>query len=408
MAAHATAARVEARYRWVIEGSVLLLQFAMGLNFLAVAPMFPLIIDEYGVSRAAASLLVGATALGVAVALVPASLYGARVGSRAALATGGLLMSAMLLAPFASNFPLLLAARVSFALGSAVVLSSTPAVVMRWFPPRELPLVNGLNVIAQSLGVTTSMLIAASLAASIGWQAALATLACATAAATTLWIVLGRGVSGSVGGDAFSFAALGGVIRNRTALTLGAGAACAIGSNVSFGSWLPTYYNEDFGFTLQEAGAIASLLAVAGIAGSLLGSVLPTRFPARRPYLIAAGLLIPVASFGAFTTAEPVVLYPSLVLLGIAGWLFFPALFTIPMELPGVTPERVGTMVAFVLSTGNLGGFLAPLVVGALRDASGAYTPGLAMAAVLAFGLAVAGFIIPETAASNRHEGARP
>jgi cyanate permease len=395
----------------VVEASVLVLQFAMGLNFLAVAPMFPLIIDEYGVSRAAASLLVGATALGVAVALVPASLYGARVGSRAALTTGGALMSAMLLAPLASSFPLLLAARVSFALGSAIVLSSTPAVVMRWFPARELPLVNGLNVVAQSLGVTTSMLIAARLAEGIGWQAALAALACMTAAATALWMLLGRGVSGSAGSDAFSFAALRGVVRNRTALLLGVGAACAIGSNVSFSSWLPTYYNEDFGFTLQQAGAIASLLAVAGIAGSLLGSVLPARFPARRPYLIAAGMLIPVAAFGSFTTAQPVVLYPSLVLLGVAGWLFFPALFTIPMELPGVTPERVGTMVAFVLSTGNTGGFLAPLVVGALRDATGSYTPGLAMAAVLALGLAVAGYIIPETAAAatrSRERAAAP
>jgi cyanate permease len=217
-------------------------------------------------------------------------------------------------------------------------------------------------------------------------------------------------VSGGTAGGAFSLAALTSVVRNRTALLLGIGAACAIGSNVSFGSWLPTYYNEHFGFTLQQAGAIASLLAVSGIAGSLLGSLLPARVPARRPYLIAAGLLIPVASVGCFVTDEAAVLYPSLVVLGIAGWLFFPALFTIPMELPGVTPERVGTLVAFVLSTGNLGGFVAPLFVGFVRDATGSYAPGLAVAAVLAFGLAVAGYFIPETAAaaSRRTKGAVP
>jgi cyanate permease len=101
------------------------------------------------------------------------------------------------------------------------------------------------------------------------------------------------------------------------------------------------------------------------------------------------------------------VFYPSLILLGIAGWLFFPALFTIPMELPGITHERVGMVVAFVLSTGNLGGFLAPLFVGAVRDATGTYAPGLAMAAVLAVGLAIAGYMIPETAtAVRRREGA--
>ena len=129
-------------YRWVIEGCMLLLQFAMGLSFLAVAPLFPLIIDEYGLSRASASLLVGATSLGVAVALVPSSLIVSRLGGRLTIALGGLLMSAMALAPFAMNFPVLLATRVSFALGAAVILSSTPVVVMRWFPPRELALIS--------------------------------------------------------------------------------------------------------------------------------------------------------------------------------------------------------------------------------------------------------------------------
>ncbi len=398
--AAATAPASEAaRYRWVIEASLLLLQFSMGFSFLAVAPMFPLIIDDYGISRAVASLLVGATALGVALALVPASLFAARVGSRAALTTGGVLMSAMLLAPPATSFPVLLAARVSFALGAATVLSTTPAVVMRWFPLRELPLINGLNVVAQSLGVTLSMLIAASLAEAVGWQAALAILACTTAAATTLWLVVGRGPGGGAAGSSFSLALLKQQLRDRTTLLLGGGAACAIGANVSFGSWLPTYYEEEFGFTLQQAGLAASVLAMSGIAGSLLGSLLPARFPARRPYLIAAGVLIPIASLGCFTTEQPAVLYPSLVMLGISSWLFFPALFTIPMELPGVTPERVGTAVAFVLSTGNLGGFFAPLFVGAVRDATGAFAPGLAIAAFLALGLAVAGYLIPETAA---------
>ena len=74
------------RYRWVIEAAVLLLQFSMGLSFLAPAPLFPLIIDDFEVSRATASLLVGVTALGVGLAMIPCSILAARLGTRASLA----------------------------------------------------------------------------------------------------------------------------------------------------------------------------------------------------------------------------------------------------------------------------------------------------------------------------------
>ena len=162
-----TVAQVEP-YRWVVEGVLLLLQFAMGLSFLAVAPLFPLIIDDFGVSRASASLLVGGTALGVALALIPCSIVAARMGTRASLGVAGALMSVMALTPLVGSFSLLLAARITFAVGGAMTLTATAPVIMRWFPPRELPMVNGINVVAQSLGVTISMVIAPRLAVVVG------------------------------------------------------------------------------------------------------------------------------------------------------------------------------------------------------------------------------------------------
>ena len=60
------------RYRFVVEGTLLWVQIAMGLSFIAVAPLFPLIIDEYGVDRATASLLIGGTALAFAISTIRA------------------------------------------------------------------------------------------------------------------------------------------------------------------------------------------------------------------------------------------------------------------------------------------------------------------------------------------------
>ena len=148
--------------KWTIEAALLLVQFGMGLGFLSPAPLFPLIIDEYDVSRAAASLLVGGTSLGVALALVPASILPARIGTRWAVTLGGALLASMLLTPLANSFVALLVLRILFSLGAAVLLSALPAVVVRWFEPRELAPVNGLGIVAQTLGVATSMSVAAS------------------------------------------------------------------------------------------------------------------------------------------------------------------------------------------------------------------------------------------------------
>lgn len=186
--------------KWTIEAALLLVQFGMGLGFLSPAPLFPLIIDEYDVSRAAASLLVGGTSLGVALALVPASILPARIGTRWAVTLGGALLASMLLTPLANSFVALLVLRILFSLGAAVLLSALPAVVVRWFEPRELALVNGLGIVAQTLGVATSMSVAASVAAVVGWHLTLTLFAAVVGTATVVWVVMSAGAASDAAG----------------------------------------------------------------------------------------------------------------------------------------------------------------------------------------------------------------
>ena len=388
-----------APYRFVISGSVLVLQVGMGMNFLAVAPLFPLIVDDFGVDQATVGLLVSASSLAVALALLPGSVLAGRLGSRTALALGGLCMSVAALAPLAGSFPLLLGTRVVFALGAAITLGTVPGIVMRWFPERELPLVNGANVVGQSLGMATSMLAGAAIAEAVGWQQALLAFGSVNAVGTLLWLALAREPARGAAPVAPQIAARDIVLslRDRTTLLLALGVAGGLGAYISLSSWLPTHYHEEFGFSLQRAGAVTALLSFFGIAGSLLGSMLPLRVPARRPFLMLAGVTLPLLGLGSFMVSEPLILYPSIALFGVMAWLYFPVVFTIPMELPGMTPERVGVVVAAVMSAGNVSGFVFPLVVGVLSDQTGGFRPGLALCSGLAAALLIAGYLLPET-----------
>jgi cyanate permease len=386
------------RSKWTIEAALLLVQFGMGLSFLAVAPLFPLIIEDYGISRASASLVVGATSLVVALALVPASALPARLGTRGAVLVGGVLMSAMALSPLALVFPAMLAIRLLFALGGAVLLSALPAVIVRWFEPRELALVNGLGIIAQTLGVAASMSFGARVAGFIGWQGTLGAFGAVTCVATAGWFIVSAGTPRDGGGAAsLSLGDMRAVAFDRITVLLGLGFAGALGANISLASWLPTFYQEQFGFSLERAGAIASILTLFGMVGSLLGSVLPLRIPRRRPFLIGAGLVLPVAAFGCFTTSSSIVLLPSLALFGVSTAIFIPVMLTIPMEVARIGGARSAVAVAVILGAGNLSGFVLPLAIGALRDGTGSFTLGLGVAAVLALALAGAGVLVPET-----------
>ncbi|MEI7925961.1 MAG: MFS transporter, partial [Chloroflexota bacterium] len=194
----------------------------------------------------------------------------------------------------------------------------------------------------------------------------------------------------------FRMSVLRAVVGNRTVLLLSAGLAGALGAFISIQSWLPTFYNAQRGYSLEEAGAIGGLLSFFGIVGALLGSTLPVRVPQRRPFLIAGGVGIPLFAAGAILFDQPV-LYVALLLLGIAGWIFMPVVFTIPMEIPGMTGARVGIAVALVLGAGNLAGFFVPLMVGTLRDLTGSFTLGLALACGLAPLMALCALAMPET-----------
>ena len=132
-------------HRWIIQAMLMLLQVGMGLNFMAPTPLFPVIMDEFEISRSAVSLLVSATIIVITVALLPGGLLIAKMGSKRSMTVAGLFMSAHLLTPLIDSFALLVALRLLFGMGVAITIPATSAIIMEWFKPSELPLLNGIT-----------------------------------------------------------------------------------------------------------------------------------------------------------------------------------------------------------------------------------------------------------------------
>lgn len=388
------------RYRFVVGGLIVLLNLSIGLSFYAISPLLPVIINDFGISRTAASLLIGLVILVQAIFSIPGGILVARMDKKLMLAAGGLLSSCMVLAFLSHSFGVLLTLRLVYGLGMAIMWPATGPLVMQWFSRRERPLWNSLNMAANSAGITISMFIAAPLAEAIGWREALSVLSIVAVVASMLWIVLGRSKAAQSGTEAqqrFSLREIRETVFSRTTLLMSMADASSYALYSAVTSWLPTYYNEVQGFSLTQVGLITGFLPFAGLIAVLMGGAMAAKFQRRKPLLLVPGIFMAVAAVGSFISGNLAIIYPSVFVLGFVSWFWPPILFVIPMELPGASPEKVAMVWGTVGTLASVMAFISPLTVGAMTDALGSYVPGFSLWAGFSLFFLLAVFLLPET-----------
>jgi len=390
-------------YRFVIAGLIALLAFSGGLSFFATGPITPIIIDHYAVSHSAVGLLTGLGALIHVVLAIPVSTLVGRVGLKKLVTFGALALSAPVLSFAATDsFALLLMTRAIFSLGFLVMFPASDPLFMQWFKPRELPVVNGLFIVSFSLGIATSTFVVAPLADVIGWETALSVFGGFSLVAALFWVALGR--AGTVERSREPHATrdrVVSVMRSRVALLLAMADASAVTVLTVSLAWLPTYFSDVHGISLSKAGMLMGLMSVAGVFALVLASLLSLRVASRRPLIIIPGVVIGFAAFGTFLLADTPAVYLAVIALGLATWFYMPALMTLPMELYADDPARVSVIFAFLVGTSGVAMFVSPVTVGALFDITGSFVPGLALFAIVSWGLAIAGFLLPEAGPSK-------
>ncbi|HZU63306.1 MAG TPA: glucose/galactose MFS transporter [Novosphingobium sp.] len=179
-----------------------------------------------------------------------------------------------------------------------------------------------------------------------------------------------------------------GVWRNRRLVAGALAIFCYVGAEVSIGSLLISYLGlpRVLALPMGEAGHFVALYWLGAMAGRFVGSFTLGRVPAGRQLaghgLAAIGLIgLSLASSGWLAAA-------SLIGVGLANSIMFPALFTLSLEELG-EEAPIG---AALLCMAIVGGAILPLVTGGLADLVGLgwapVVPALCYGAVVSFGLA--------------------
>lgn len=394
--------RQEDRYRFVVGGLVIWAYCASGVSFSAISPILPIITDDYDIGHAAAGILVGVVSVVWGTFGLPGGLVVGWLGIKRTVSIGWFLTAAVSLTAFSPNFEGLIAIRVAFGLGMAILIPATGPLIMQWFRPKEMPIITSLNMASVTLGMVVAMATVVPLADAFGWQRAMGLFGVFGLIGAFAWLVWGKAEEET--GDSrpiVTWAEIRTVIGNRTVLLMAAADAAAFSQYMVLSGWLPTFYNETRDMTLTEAGFITSLLPFAGIFGVLLGGLLPLKVESKRIFFIAPGVMIGVGGLGTFLVDNAAATYFCVMLVGMGSWLYIPVFMILPMELPGMTPQRVALVWGWIMGVTGLASFVAPLGVGAWRDASDTFIPGFIFFAVLSWVLFIVGFKIPETRAKR-------
>ena len=263
---------------------------AAGLNLFALSPLLPLAIEDYGISHWKAGLLVSLPMLVGAAIGIPGGMLIARVGVKRAYMWAWVAMALLALAPVVPNFYVLLILRLAYGVGLALMVVATGPLVMQWFRPKEMLVINSLNTAILSLGVAASVAGAVPLAGLLGWKMTLTVFSAVGIFGALLWPAAPRDRdTGEERRPGISVREVITVLRGRAVALLVAADMGIFIQYTALTTWLPSFYEEARGISLQEAGFITSILPFVGIFAVLSGGAVPFLFETFRSKLAVFG-----------------------------------------------------------------------------------------------------------------------
>lgn len=389
------------RYRFVIGALILAANASIGLNFFSVTPLLPLVIDDYEVSRASASLLIALPTVIKALVGLPGSLIVNRFGLNRTFALSWFMLGMLVLSPLAQDFNTMILLRLLYGLGTGLVMTASAALIMQWFEPREVPIMNTLLLIVMVTGTAVSVTLAVPMSQVMSWEAVLGVFGGVGMAGAIAWSLLGKTKPDAADArDVIDLREMWRVFKNRTVFLLVVGDALVFINYAAITSWLPTYLYEFRGMSLEDAGYITGLLPSVGMLSVIIGGYLAVRLKVTRPFFIVPGILAGMGSFGAFLLTDALAIQVAVMLLGIGTWVYQPMLLTLPMQLPWMTPRKITVVWGASLTIAGFGMFLSPIIVGASRDVLGSFIPGFTIWALLAWSLVLTGVFLPRKSRS--------
>jgi predicted MFS family arabinose efflux permease len=281
------------------------------------------------------------------------------------------------------------------------VIARQPArafLTQQWFPARQVVLVNSISNAMFGLvvggGVAASPFIL--IALSDDWRATLLTFVGLFAVMTVLWMIFGRErVTSEYRRRLASQEAsvLKGTLRYRDLWIGGLGFVGATTAWAGFLSFYPTLMLDSYQMPLIWSGGILALgIFMGGICGLGFGWVVMVS-DRGRVILLTTGAAMAV-TFMAMTLTGSLPILLVLTFFNGVAWGFWPVLYSVPFNLPGIRPREVAVGLAFIQMASSAGITVGPLATGLLQQVTGDLRLSLAIVSFASLSLCMSGLVM--------------
>ena len=341
------------------------------MTWVLLGPLAPFLREDLGLTAGQQGLLTAIPLLGGSLFRPVLGMLADRIGGRRT----GLIGMALTLATLSLGWQFAQTPAHFYVLGFFLGLAGASFAVAlplasRWYPAEYQGLAMGIAGAGNS-GTLMATLFAPRLAERFGWAATFGVAMVPVAAVFLLFAWLAKDSPRRQAPT--TLRAYGSVLREHDTLWLSFLYSLTFGGFVGFASFLTTFFHEQYHVSRVMAGDFTTLVVVSGSLLRPVGGWLADRVGGYRLLvLLLAGFAVCI---GAVAMLPSVGVAVALLFIGI-GFLGMGngAVFQL---VPQRFPDRMGIVTGVVGAAGGLGGFFLPSMLGAVRELTGSYAPGL-------------------------------
>jgi CP family cyanate transporter-like MFS transporter len=285
-----------------------------------------------------------------------------------------LMIAGHLVRALAPGFAVLLGGSIVAFAGTGIGNVLLPSIVRRYFPDR-VALLTAVYVCIVGVSTAVPAVLAAPMAAQVGWRFSLGIWSVAPVVALVPWLLLiareRRQRRSDTAVELPAPALVTRLWRSRVAVSITVVFSTSTICTYAAFAWLPEILGDIAGSTPTEAGGLLAVTGIISVPGALVAPVLVGRLR-NVGWLIAAGIASFVLGYLGLLLAPTTVTLLWVLLIG-SGSILFPISLVL---INSRTRTRGGTVAlsGFAQGVGYALGALGPLVVGLLHDASGGWT----------------------------------